>query len=98
MGLTSGFAGIIVLGTCSWRGAFARRRKSGAGAAPAGVLYAQRALGRRRVTVRAPLGGLCLQWLDGGEASGAKASNTTLPCRRKRGPDSQKSPRWSAER
>ena len=33
-----------------------------------------RALGRPRVTVRAPLGGRCLQWLDGGKASEAKAS------------------------
>src|SRR5215213_4498383 len=28
----------------------------------------------------------------------ARGWETALPCRRKRGPDSQKSPRWSAER
>src|SRR5215204_766895 len=33
-----------------------------------------------------------------GESLALGGGNTALPCRRKHGPDSQKSPRWSAER
>lgn len=46
----------------------------GAGCGARGFGLVSRALGRPWVTVRVPLRGLCLKWLDGGEASEAKAS------------------------
>src|ERR687897_599900 len=59
-------------------------------AAPAGSASSSRTLGRPRVTVRAPLRGLCLEWLDGGEGErgesfALRGGKTTPPRRRKHG-------------